>query len=195
MPLRTSTETKLLDAADELFFSQGINLTPVDAVLARAGVSAATMYRGYASKEALVAAALERRHHAWMDVWRDAAEEAATPRDALLAVFDALDRFSARPLGARWCAFLGAAAEYLDPPDEIVLAVARDTDTLRDGLRDRAAPVVGDGAASAVAEQLLLVVSGHLAMRLRRDDLDTSVARSVAVALLDAAWASGRARG
>lgn len=189
MPLRTSTETKLLDAADELFFSRGINLTPVDAVLARAGVSAATMYRGYASKEALVAAALDRRHRAWLEVWNGAAAEASTPRDALLAVFDALERFSMRPMGARWCAFLGAAAEYLDPPDEIVLAVARDTDTLRAGLRERAVPVVGAERAPAVAEQLLLVVSGHLAMRLRQDDLDTSVARSVAAVMLDAATA------
>ena len=35
MAIRTSTESKLLNAADELFFTRGIAATPVDAVLAR----------------------------------------------------------------------------------------------------------------------------------------------------------------
>jgi AcrR family transcriptional regulator len=192
MPLRTSTETKLLDAADELFFSRGINVTPVDAVLARAGVSAATLYRGFASKEALVAATLERRHRVWLDVWDGAVARAATPRDRLLAVFDALDEFRASHLGARWCAFLGSAAEYPDPPDEVVRAVVRDTDALRAGLHEHATAVVGAAEAPALAERLLLVVSGHLAMRLRQGGDDTAVARAVAEALLDA---PGQSRG
>lgn len=187
MPIRTSTETKLLDAADELFFSQGINPTPVDAVLARAGVSAATMYRGFASKEALVAAALDRRHRAWLDVWDRAVGRASTPRGRLLAVFDALDEFRTSRSGARWCAFLGSAAEYRDPPDEIARVVARDTAALRDRLLDHAIPAVGPDRAPGVAERLLLVVSGDLAMRLRSGEHDTAVARSVAAAVLDAA--------
>ncbi|MFM2475465.1 TetR/AcrR family transcriptional regulator, partial [Burkholderia cenocepacia] len=55
MPMRTSTRDRVLDAADALFAAHGIAATPVDAVLARAGVSSATLYRGYASKEALLA--------------------------------------------------------------------------------------------------------------------------------------------
>ena len=185
MGIRTSSEQKLLDAADELFFTHGIAATPIDAVLARAGVSAATLYRGYASKEALVAAALERRHRDWIEVWDTAIERARTPEDRVLAVFDALDAFRARPDGARWCAFLGSAAEYADPPDEIGRAVALDTTTLRDRLRRLAEPVVGDEA-TALAEQLLLVVSGDLAMRLRGTGRGSTAGRSIASALIRA---------
>jgi AcrR family transcriptional regulator len=192
MGIRTSSEQKLLDAADELFFTHGIAATPIDAVLARAGVSAATLYRGYASKEALVAAALERRHRDWIEVWDAAIERAGTPEGRVLAVFDALDVFRARPDGARWCAFLGSAAEYADPPDEISRSVALDTTTLRDRLRRLAEPVVGDDA-PALAEQLLLVVSGDLAMRLRDADRDPAAARSIARTLIRAREGSAAA--
>jgi len=184
MGIRASTETKLLDAADELFFSHGIAATPIDAVLSRAGVSAATLYRGYASKEELVVAALERRQRAWLEVWDLAIARAETARDKLLAVFDALDEFRSRPDRSRWCAFLGSAAEYADPPEEISRAMARDTDTLRERLFQLAGPVVGDHA-SALTDELLLIVTGDLAMRLRNPDQQTAIARSIAAALID----------
>ncbi|WP_150307347.1 TetR/AcrR family transcriptional regulator [Planctomonas psychrotolerans] len=192
MAIRATTETKLLDAADALFFSAGIGATPIDAVLEKAGVSAATLYRGYPSKEALVAAALERRQLAWLDVWDAAIERAASPRDRVLAVFDALESFRLRADGARWCAFLGSAAEYADPPEEIARAVARDTAALRDRLRDLAEPLVGSRAA-ALAEELLLIVSGDLAMRLRGPDSDTTVARAIADTILQAHERAGTA--
>lgn len=185
MPIRTSTEAKLLDAAEELFFTRGIAATPVDAVLARAGVSAATLYRGYPSKEALVAAALDRRHRAWIDCWEHAIAGQETPERRLLAVFDALDAFRSRPDGARWCAFLASAAEYATAPPEVAVAVERDTSTLRDRLTQLAEPVVGADA-DELAEQLLLVVTGALAMRLRARGTDTQRARRVAARLLPA---------
>jgi AcrR family transcriptional regulator len=181
--IRTGTEAKLLNAADELFFGQGINATPVDTVLARAGVSAATLYRGFPSKEALAAAALERRHRSWLAVWDQALSLAATPRDKLLAVFDAQEEFRSRPDASRWCAFLGSAAEYADPPEEIRQAVASDTDTLRARLLQLAEPVVGDGAPK-LAEELMLIITGDLAMYLRDPDHDTTIARSIATALI-----------
>jgi AcrR family transcriptional regulator len=184
MGIRASTETKLLDAADELFFSRGISATPIDAVLARAGVSAATLYRGFASKEALVAAALERRQRAWLEVWDQAIGRAETPRARLLAVFDALDEYRSRPDASRWCAFLGSAAEYADPPAEISQAVTTDTTTLRDRLLLLAQPVVGHGAPT-LAEALILIVSGDLAMRLRDPGHQTTIARSIAIALIE----------
>jgi AcrR family transcriptional regulator len=188
MAIRASTETKLLDAADELFFTRGIAATPIDAVLARSGVSTATLYRGFSSKEALVAAALERRQRSWLLVWEQAIERESTPRGRLLAVFDALDAYRARPDGSRWCAFLGSAAEYADPPDEIRHAVDRDTEGLRSRLAALAEPLGPTGpAAAALADELVLVVTGDLAMRLRDPRHSSRLARSIAATLVDAA--------
>lgn len=190
MPLRPASEKKILDAADDLFFTNGIAATPVDAVLARAGVSAATMYRGYRSKEALVAAALTRRHHDWLATWDAAVARCDEAGPRLLAVFDALDDFRSRPTGARWCAFLASAAEYVDPPADVAEAVRLDTETLRTRLTDLARPLVGPEA-EGLAERLLLVVTGDLAMRLREPDRDTTTGRAVAASLIAAAGATG----
>lgn len=166
MATRERTRTRLLDAADELLFDHGVVATPVDAILERAGVSPATLYRAYGSKEGLVAAALERRQRDWLAVWDEAVAQAPDDVSRLLAVFDALDHFRSRPHGARWCAFLGTSAEYADPPPVLAAAIHRDTDDLRTRLTALAEPVAGRRAAE-LAEALLLVVSGDLAMRLR----------------------------
>ena len=192
MTVRPSTEKRLLDAADELLFTRGVAATPVDAVLERAGVSPATLYRAFGSKDGLVAAALKRRHREWLVVWDDAVASAPDARARLLAVFDALETFRARPGGARWCAFLGTAAEYADPPDVVAEAVRQDTDSLRQRLNGLAGPVVGAETA-ALVEVLLLLVSGQLAMRLRDGDGDdgSGAARAAAGTLVDQAAREG----
>ncbi|WP_203138078.1 TetR/AcrR family transcriptional regulator [Microbacterium sp. JZ31] len=184
MGIRARTEQKLLDAADELLFSRGIVATPIDAITERAGVSAATLYRGYASKEALLAAALERRQRAWVETWDRAVERADSAAGRLLAVFDALDDFRERADGARWCAFLGTAAEYADPPAEVAAAVQADTDGFRDRLTAFARPLAGDEAAR-LADDILLLVTGELAMRLRDAHRRSDAARRIARALID----------
>ena len=183
MAMRPATEQRVLDAAEELFFTRGIAVTPIDAVLERAGVSSATLYRGYPSKEALVAAALDRRHDDWVATWDRAVARATDDRGRLLAVFDALDAYRSTPTGSRWCAFLGTAAEYVDAPEDLRSVLDRETATLRHRLTETARPLVGDGA-PALAAQLLLVVSGSLAMRLRDPAADSAVARGIAEALL-----------
>ena len=183
MAIRAGTEEKLLDAADELFFSKGIAATPIDAVLERAGVSAATLYRGYASKEALVAAALDRRQREWLRIWDDAIAARNTAAGRLLAIFDALEIFREQPMGSRWCAFLGSAAEYADPPAELARAIRDDTETMRARLV-QLATAVDPRRSDELGEQLLLVVTGDLAMRLRSPAHPTGVARSIAAALI-----------
>ncbi|KRD09681.1 TetR family transcriptional regulator [Mycobacterium sp. Root265] len=189
MPMRKGSEDKLLDAVDDLMFTSGIEATSVDAVLARAGVSAATLYRGFRSKEALVAAALERRQQRWQQVWDDAIDAARTDEQRLLAVFDALDAFAGTPHGSRWCAFLGAAAEYANPSAEIAAAVDRDTDHLRHTLRRLAEPLPCADP-RGLAEALLTVVTGELAMRLRGGLADRAgVGRQIAETVVSAAVA------
>lgn len=183
---RDSTRNRLLDAVDELVFASGDTQAPVDRILERAGVSPATMYRAYGSKEALVAAALDRRHQAWLAAWDAAAARAGTDRARLLAVFDALAEFQARPDGARWCAFLGTAAGYADPPPVLAAAVRQDTESLRSRLRELAEPVVGPGAADGLTDALALIYSGQLAMRLRSGTPPAvGVARDIADLLLE----------
>jgi AcrR family transcriptional regulator len=183
--MRAGTRDRLLDAAEELFFGRGIAATPIDAVLARAGVSPATMYRGFGGKDDLVAAALARRHAAWMQVWNRAAADASTPRARLLSVFDAAQAFRSGRDGARWCAFLGSASELADPPAQVAAAIATDTQALRERLTEHAAAVAPDDA-EALADRILLVFSGTLAMRLRGVEGPELTGRAIAETLVDA---------
>lgn len=182
---RTSTQTKLLDAADQLLFTHGVVNTPVDKILELAGVSPATLYRAYGSKEGLVAAVLDRRHREWLAVWDDAIARAPDDRARLLAVFDALERFQQRPEGARWCAFLGTAAEYADPPPQLAAALSHESESLRQRLQSLAEPIAG-AEAPGLASAVTLIVSGQLAMRLRPGQSEgVGSARAIAETLID----------
>jgi AcrR family transcriptional regulator len=157
---------RLLDAAETLFHRDGIGRTGVDAVLAQAGVSTATLYAHFGGKEHLVAAYLQRRLDRWRRIWDDAVTAATTPEDRLLAVFDALARFRADQPAARGCAFLATAVELSGPDHPALDVVAADTTHLRDRLHALAADLpVADP--DALAEHVLLAYDGTLSAFLR----------------------------
>src|ERR1700742_2171566 len=114
---KPSPRERLLDAASELFYAEGVQSVGVDRVIARAGVAKASLYSTFGSKEQLVCAYLEDRHAATLARLRAAAAGADGPVAALLAVFDAQAEVFARP-DFRGCAFASAAAEA--PPGGLV---------------------------------------------------------------------------
>ncbi len=107
---RPSARDRLLDAADELFYEEGIHIVGIDRVIEKAGVAKASLYSTFGSKDELVRAYLTRRYErrrARIEQWVNRYED---PRDRLLAVFDALGEFIAQP-GYHGCAFANATAE------------------------------------------------------------------------------------
>ncbi len=157
---------RLLDTAGELFYESGIAATGVDAVLARAHVSPATMYAHFSGKDGLVAAYLERRFRHWRQTWDDVLEDLADPVDRLLSVFDAVLRFRAVEQNRRGCAFLAAATEL--PPDHPGHRwLVADTRLLTDRLRELAGAAGADDAAE-VADGLLALYDGALARLARQ---------------------------
>ncbi len=111
---RTARE-RLLDAADELFYAEGVHTVGIDRVIEKAGVAKASLYGTFGSKEELVCAYLQKRkdEREARIVARLAALE--DPRDKILAVFDLLEERTAEPK-FRGCAFVNATAE--GPRDE-----------------------------------------------------------------------------
>lgn len=152
---------RLLSAASELFYENGIAATGVDAVLQRAGVSPATMYAHFAGKDALVAAYLRDRHERWRAVWDEVLAGRAGHRDRLLSVFDALSRYQDRSGPLHGCAFLAAAAELpAAHPGRPWLAA--DTALLTGRLGDLAR-AAGASRPDDLAAELLLLYDGALA--------------------------------
>jgi AcrR family transcriptional regulator len=114
---RTSEETRehILAVADELFYSDGIHVTGIDTLAARAEIAPTTLYRQFASKDDLVAAYVERCSKRYKAALGAATSPAAgTARERILAAFDA---FAAeiRSGSCRGCPFLMVLAEYPDP--------------------------------------------------------------------------------
>ncbi|HEV2745651.1 MAG TPA: TetR/AcrR family transcriptional regulator, partial [Rubrobacter sp.] len=114
---------RLLDAASELFYREGIGAVGVDTVSERAGVSKRTLYNRFGSKDALVAEYLRRRDERWRAYLRSVTEGVEDPGEKLLAVFGAYGEWLAGR-DFRGCPFANAAAEIPDP-DHPARVVAR----------------------------------------------------------------------
>src|SRR5262249_22145267 len=107
---------RLLIAAGELFYEEGVQSVGIDKIIERAGVAKASLYGNFKNKEDLVRAYLEARDEARRSAIeaRIAGQEA--PREKLLSVFDFMAETIAKP-NYRGCAFMRASAEM---PDEAV---------------------------------------------------------------------------
>jgi AcrR family transcriptional regulator len=98
---------RILRAATDLFYEQGINSTGIEALAEAAHVSKRTLYQHFASKDELIVEYLRhvtgQRLPALVSVLADTG---MTARDRMLGIFD-LD-------AVRGCPFVNAAAELAD---------------------------------------------------------------------------------
>ena len=90
--LKRSPRERLLAAANELFYAEGVHTVGIDRVIDRAGVAKASLYNTFGSKDELVKAYLEGRHAASAARISRHMERYDSPRDRLLAVFEASNR-------------------------------------------------------------------------------------------------------
>src|ERR1700693_4591856 len=84
---RLSARDRLLAAADELFYAEGVHVVGIDRIVERAGVAKASLYSIFGSKDELVRVYLDDHFHERQE--RIAAILAAhdTPRERILGVF------------------------------------------------------------------------------------------------------------
>src|SRR6478736_1195428 len=105
-----SARERLLAAANELFYTEGVHSVGIDRVIERAGVAKASLYSAFGSKEELVRAYLQQRADARKRRISERIARHDDPRDRILAVFDVLVERAAEPT-FRGCAFVNARAE------------------------------------------------------------------------------------
>src|SRR5919107_2555201 len=84
---------RLLEAASELFYREGIRAVGVDTVSERAGVSKRTLYNRFGGKDELVAEYLRRRDERWRGYLKERTEGVVDPRGTLLVVFGAYEEW------------------------------------------------------------------------------------------------------
>ena len=109
-----SARTRILEAAADLFYREGIRAVGVDAVIAHSGVAKMSLYRNFAGKDELVAAFLDYRdelYWAWWD--KVVARHPDDPRAQIRAIFETVGKRTAHP-DYRGCPFINTAVEFPD---------------------------------------------------------------------------------
>jgi AcrR family transcriptional regulator len=182
---RVSARDRLLEAADQLFYEEGVHTVGIDRVIERAGVAKATLYSTFGSKEGLVRAYLERRHESRRERLLRGLARYEAPRDKLLGVFDVLGELFAEP-GYRGCAFVNASAE--SPAGS---SVEQASDEYRGWVRSLLVQLARDAGApqpETLARELHLLYDGaSMSARMDHDPGAAAVAKATAAMLVDAA--------
>jgi AcrR family transcriptional regulator len=156
----SAAKVRLLEVADELFYSDGIHTVGIDRIIATAGVTKATFYKQYGSKDNLILDYIVGRSTAVRRLLMSVVEDGRSPADALRwNVTTVLDNMS-RP-GFRGCPFLNAASEFPNREHPVRLAIAEHREWYQEFLTEQLKlvghPYPGDGA-----DELYLLRDGAL---------------------------------
>lgn len=179
------TRTRIVDAANRLFYGEGIRSVSVDAVAEKAGVTKRTLYYHFRSKDELVAAYLEARDQPSLAVlvgWFDEAK--GSTADKICAVFDNIAEAARHPKW-RGCGFLRTAAELANLPGHpAIKAGAAHKKKFEAWLAQEIADA-GLGEAELRARQIALLMDGAFSsMLIHRDPAYVEAAGQAAAALV-----------
>lgn len=109
-----ATKERIVDAAADLFYAQGLRAVSADKIIDRAEITKVTFYRHFPSKDDLIVAYLERRAAWEQKVIIEAWEAAHGDVDETLRLVSQGIGQEACSAGFRGCPFINAAAEYSD---------------------------------------------------------------------------------
>jgi AcrR family transcriptional regulator len=172
---------RILDAAAELFYREGINATGVERLAAESSVSKRTLYQHFPSKTAVVEEYLRSIEDRVANPLQDADQ---TPRERLLAVFQVPTALGGR---LRGCPFHNAAVEAagtMPGVQEIVRAMKRNFIA---GLTELAKQA-GAANPQLLGSELGVLYEGAAALATSLNDLSPwAQARAAAETLIDQA--------
>ncbi|WP_448953707.1 TetR/AcrR family transcriptional regulator [Labrys neptuniae] len=186
---KTSARDRLLQAAAELFYSEGVGATGIDAITAKAGVAKMSLYNNFSSKADLVNAYIQGRHAEWRACYQERLKSAATPQEHVLAIFDSyLDHAAlAYEWGFRGCGLLNAAAELPvgHPGRASVASQKEEAEQLFKIYLHEMRPAAG-AAIDDTAEHLSFLLEGAMSRAgLDGHDARLKTARRIAVSILE----------
>jgi AcrR family transcriptional regulator len=171
---------RLVAAAERLFYTEGIHAVGVDRLCAEAEVSKRSLYQHFSGKDEVVTAMLQAQ----------AAKSAVhlepgggSPRERILAVFDALDQEADSP-DFHGCPFLGAATELKDL-DHPAVRIARAQKIALTGYFAEASRAGGVRDPDLLGLQLTLIFDGASAYSVVRGG-STPATRQAVETLLSA---------
>jgi AcrR family transcriptional regulator len=154
-----SMRERLIEAANELFYAQGLRAVSVDKVIERAGTTKVTFYRHFQSKDDLIVAYLESRAELERDGVDAAIAYGKGDVDVSLGLMADHTGAAACSPGFRGCPFINAAAEYPDPDSAVRKLVDGHRDWWTSAFERLVAPL-GLADPAAIADDLMLLRDG-----------------------------------
>ena len=170
-----STKTakqKILDAAAILFYNDGITSTGINSITDKAKVAKMSLYNNFPTKADLITSYIEARHQEWLDLYALRNQQADTPIDKIVAVFEAYQDHAefAYEKGFRGCGLLNAAAEF--PAHSVErLAVKAHKDEIENIISTQLALIISD---ADKVKQMALLLSFILEGAIARAGLESS---------------------
>lgn len=179
----TDTREKILATAEQLIYQNGIHATGMDLLVRTSGVARKSIYRYFANKDEVAAAALNARDVRWMEWFRSECDKADTPQERILNMFTVLKGWFESE-DYRGCAFINTAGEVGDSADPI-RQIAK---LHKQKILDYALELTGQlniEHASSLARQLLLLIEGAITVsRVMGDNSAADDAKDIAQLLL-----------
>ncbi|HET7143665.1 MAG TPA: TetR/AcrR family transcriptional regulator [Anaerolineales bacterium] len=111
MKIEATPKDKVFRTAARLFYQHGYRAIGVDTIAAESGIGKMTLYRHYPSKDDLIVAYLKDSNEVFWKNFEQITKDAPTPREKILAFFQALQDYVRTPV-CYGCPFLNAATEY-----------------------------------------------------------------------------------
>jgi AcrR family transcriptional regulator len=183
--LTGSARDRLLAAANELFYAEGIHTVGIDRVIERAGVAKASLYSTFGSKDELVRAYLKLRADARRKRITERLALHVTARDRILSIFELLGE-TARDPAFRGCAFVNATAEGPREENRLMQVCSESRAWMLELFTDLALEA-GIEDATRLGRQLALLYDGALiACSMESGPDPAEEARSMAAGLIDA---------
>ena len=149
MRLPSAAKSRILAAATELFYSEGIRATGVDRIIAEAKVTKSTFYKYYPAKDLLILDYLAYSSLRERTLLISLVAETDDPVRQLMRVTELIVTETALP-NFRGCRFLNAATEFADPNHPVRQAVLEHRNWqvifMQDIMRDLGHPLHGDAA-------------------------------------------------
>lgn len=182
----TDTREKILSTAEQLIYQNGIHATGMDLLVKTSGVARKSIYRYFATKDDVAAAALNERDERWMHWFRTESDKGDTPSDRILNMFTVLRGWFESD-GFRGCAFINTAGEVGDPNDPVRQIAKRHKQQLLEYTLELTEQLNIEQPA-ALARQLLILMEGAITMSyVMGDSSAADSAKDVAKILLEQA--------
>lgn len=176
----------LVDTAFKLFNEHGYHAMGIDGILKESGVSKATLYKHFPSKDALIIGVLEQRHSELLNSMEQCLKQAEGSIEfPVLAIFDALEHwFNSEDFFG--CNFIQASAEYSEANCPIHLYAAKHKESVKTLLAGYLGlNKLNHAQRLELADKLLIIIDGTIiAAQVRGDKQAAETARAIAGILL-----------